>query len=119
MHIVLEGDMTKIDAKLREMLWQKEENKSAASASSWLSKAHYQVVLHTFSSFPSSLVQMHLCVWEREQERKRARSSHRADVQNYCISVSDLGERVETPNTHPHDTICLFWCEDLYVLLFV
>lgn len=47
------------------------DDKSAASAR--LRKAHYQVVLHTFYSFPRSAAQTHLCVDVCESVRKRDR----------------------------------------------
>ncbi len=57
----------------RQNCSKKRTTKSAASAAVWRRKAHYQVVLLTFSSFPLSAVQRHLCVdvWERERERER------------------------------------------------
>lgn len=87
-----------------------EDNISAAFASCWLRKAHYQVALHTFFLFSlewCSEASVCGCVCETKREREGA--AHRADVPNDCINVFDLRGCVKKNWIHTLATQSVFF----------
>lgn len=96
--------------------WKNAGKETESAASARRRKAHYRLVLHTFSSFPSSVVQDQ-CVDVSERGRARCPQSRCAKREHECFLVSvDVWKTEYTRSWH--NLLFFFERAVSYVLIF-